>query len=618
MADMTSQGRSPILEKLLSDGGNDTIAATNWDKNPEGGQNPLEFSCQFPGMNIETPCSNRTNNQSFACETISTEMLPYFDLTKDSLTQTSDIWTQSNVGQNSLHYFNPGILWCSEDADFHPVSSLPAETAEANVAGMSNLLSRIQQPSPFTMVPQQVITDVYSPVDANSIIENNSSWENPSYATSQHFYNPQTSSRLRHFTSPFNHLPYQQNDVYTNFSSDLNNQLYHYAPTDRSDAISTPYFDYMSTLTDTIDYYNQPQMQVPRAMCNENVPNFYQFNFVQQCFLSQCQVVESHANSQMYNEIQHANLFQTSNYLYSSNDSNQHQLSDICVNPCASNPHAWTILNSDTTPRSQEISENSMYRCLSETKPLTHQPFITIKEPSKKSSCIYESDIKTSVPKFSEKLELVETKTEKQPAYVIKEASLLEQVKAQVDEFIKSPKKRPDIRKWSCPVCGRTLSRAWTLKIHLRQHSGYRPFKCPSCPKSFTQRSLLNSHRRTHSKERPYSCSRCHKTFAHPSAFKTHARTHTGERPHRCPVPNCGSAFSDISTLSKHARVHSGEKPYVCDVCNRRFTQSGNLNKHRRTVHKVTNRITVMKIPENTKILSEILGNNEDTTSAMI
>jgi hypothetical protein len=42
MADMNSQGRSPILEKLLSDGGNDTIAATNWDKNPEGGQNPLE------------------------------------------------------------------------------------------------------------------------------------------------------------------------------------------------------------------------------------------------------------------------------------------------------------------------------------------------------------------------------------------------------------------------------------------------------------------------------------------------------------------------------------------------------------------------------------------------
>lgn len=38
--------------------------------------------------------------------------------------------------------------------------------------------------------------------------------------------------------------------------------------------------------------------------------------------------------------------------------------------------------------------------------------------------------------------------------------------------------------------------------------------------------------------------------------------------------------------LLRHNFVHSGEKPFKCEICEKGFTQKGNLNLHRRTNHK--------------------------------
>lgn len=50
----------------------------------------------------------------------------------------------------------------------------------------------------------------------------------------------------------------------------------------------------------------------------------------------------------------------------------------------------------------------------------------------------------------------------------------------------------------------------------------------------------------------------------------------------KCTFPGCGAEFSKSWNLVDHARSHTGERPFACDLCPMKFTQKGNLNKHRK------------------------------------
>jgi len=56
----------------------------------------------------------------------------------------------------------------------------------------------------------------------------------------------------------------------------------------------------------------------------------------------------------------------------------------------------------------------------------------------------------------------------------------------------------------------------------------------------------------------------------------------------------CGRKFVKKCNMMDHQRIHTGHKPYECTLCDKAFTQMGNLTKHMKQVHHV-NRLDIEK-----------------------
>ena len=134
--------------------------------------------------------------------------------------------------------------------------------------------------------------------------------------------------------------------------------------------------------------------------------------------------------------------------------------------------------------------------------------------------------------------------------------------------------------KHKCSTCDKCFTRKYSLKLHMRLHTGDTPYKCSTCDKCFTQKSSLKLHLHLHTGEKPYKCSTCEKCFKQKRHLDDHLRLHTGEKPYKCST--CGKCFRRTSSLMDHMRIHSGDKSYKCSTCDKCFTLRSSLYHHLR------------------------------------
>ena len=153
------------------------------------------------------------------------------------------------------------------------------------------------------------------------------------------------------------------------------------------------------------------------------------------------------------------------------------------------------------------------------------------------------------------------------------------------------PQPQPKKNKLQCNFCAKCFQSSSYLQIHEMIHTGEKPFQCNTCQKRFAGKYMLLRHSRIHSGVKPYQCKTCMKCFNDVGNFKKHKRIHTPENMYDC--KKCGKHFKELNQFKVHERIHdsslekqgssgTGSKQYQCSICQKCFTWSSHLIRHKR------------------------------------
>uniref|UniRef100_A0AAR2LA63 Zinc finger and BTB domain containing 11 n=1 Tax=Pygocentrus nattereri TaxID=42514 RepID=A0AAR2LA63_PYGNA len=149
------------------------------------------------------------------------------------------------------------------------------------------------------------------------------------------------------------------------------------------------------------------------------------------------------------------------------------------------------------------------------------------------------------------------------------------------EEGLEGQAKSRTKREFVCDICGKTLPKLYSLRIHMLNHTGVRPHSCRLCGKSFATKHSLKMHRALHDSARRFHCSVCEKSFVTKRSLDEHTSIHTGESKYLC--TQCGMSFHRASGLSKHLKKHQPKpevRAFQCSHCDKSFYEAKDLQQH--------------------------------------
>ncbi|NXS73595.1 ZBT11 protein, partial [Pandion haliaetus] len=152
---------------------------------------------------------------------------------------------------------------------------------------------------------------------------------------------------------------------------------------------------------------------------------------------------------------------------------------------------------------------------------------------------------------------------------------------ASVEETGVSSVKGRTKREFVCDICGRTLPKLYSLRIHMLKHTGVKPHACKVCGKTFTYKHGLKMHLALHEVQKQFKCDLCEKSFVTKRSLQEHMSIHTGESKYLCSI--CGKSFHRASGLSKHIKKHQPKpevRGYQCTQCEKSFYEARDLRQH--------------------------------------